>query len=215
MPRYAERGAGAEVIALPPSGLAEADDVALVRALLDHDPQAPRVLWNRFSPMVHRMLRRALGPGQDTEDVAQEVFLCVFEKIPAIREPKALKAFIISVTALTARHELRRRWVRRWVKLSGDVEPLDVGAVQPNSDAREALRRFYRILDRVNVTDRTVFTLRFIEGLELADVAAALGISLATTKRRLARAWARVSLLVQRDASLVDYLSERKPVPNL
>ena len=69
----------------------------------------------------------------------------------------------------------------------------------------EALTRFYKILDRVNTTDRTAFVLRFMEGLELAEVATALGLSLATTKRRLARVWARVILLVERDPVLVEY----------
>ena len=77
--------------------------------------------------------------------------------------------------------------------------------VTPDTDAREALARFYKILDRVNATDRSAFVLRFMEGLELTEVAAALKLSLATTKRRLARVWARVLLLVERDPVLVHY----------
>ena len=106
---------------------------------------------------------------------------------------------------LTTRHELRRRWVRRWVRLSGKTDAAELEVVTPDTDAREALARFYKILDRVNTTDRTAFVLRFMEGLELAEVAAALGLSLATTKRRLARVWARVLLLVERDPVLVEY----------
>ena len=77
-----------------------------------------------------------------------------------------------------------------------------------------ALARFYKILDRVNATDRAAFVLRFMEGLELTEVAAALKLSLATTKRRLARVWARVMLLVERDPVLVHYgpkLVQEKP----
>jgi len=44
-----------------------------------------------------------------------------------------------------------------------------------------------------------------MEGLELTEVAAALKLSLATTKRRLARVWARVLLLVERDPVLAHY----------
>jgi RNA polymerase sigma-70 factor (ECF subfamily) len=184
------------------------DDTALVRALVDRHPQAPRVLWQRFAPMVYRILKRALGPGHELEDLAQEVFLCLFEKIPTLREPGALKAFVISVTVLTARHELRRRWIRRWVRPSGDLPAVDGRVVYPEAeaDAREALIRFYRILDRVNATDRAAFVLRFLEGLDLVDVAAAMDLSLATIKRRLARVWSRVSLLVERDPVLREYL---------
>src|SRR5262245_25069926 len=101
------------------TALADADDATLARALIARDAQAPGVLWQRYGPMVFRMLKRTLGTGHDIEDLAQEVFLCVFDKAPGLQEPKALKAFVISVTVLTSRHELRRRWVRRWVRLSG------------------------------------------------------------------------------------------------
>src|SRR5437764_1468619 len=90
------------------------DDAALAHALIERRPTAPAALWERFAPMVHRMLRRTLGPGHDVDDVVQEVFLCVFQKVAGLREPRALRAFVISVTALTARYELRRRWVPGW-----------------------------------------------------------------------------------------------------
>ena len=204
MPEMREREM-ARLILLPGATLSDADDATLARALIARDPQAPRVLWQRFAPMVFRMLKRSLGPGHDIEDLAQEVFLCVFDKVPGLREPKALKAFVISVTVLTTRHELRRRWVRRWVRLSKKTDAADTETITPDTDAREAMTRFYQILDRVNVNDRTAFALRYMEGLELTEVASALGLSLATTKRRLARVWNRVVLLVERDPLLVQY----------
>jgi RNA polymerase sigma-70 factor, ECF subfamily len=94
---------GARVLLLPGATLDDSEDADLARALIARDPKAPRTLWRRYAPMVFRMLRRALGPGHDVEDLAQEVFLCVFEKVPTLREPKALKAFVISITVLTTR----------------------------------------------------------------------------------------------------------------
>ncbi len=198
---------GARVLVLPGATLDESDDADLARALIARNPQAPRALWRRFAPMVFRMLRRALGPGHDVEDLAQEVFLCVFEKVPTLREPKALKAFVISITVLTTRSELRRLWVRRWIRLSSKGDATSKAVVHVDTDAREALSRFYAVLDRINAQDRTLFVLRFMEGLGLLEVAAASDLSLATTKRRLARVWAKVILLVERDPVLSQYLS--------
>jgi len=205
--REVERGA--RLLVLPGATLDESDDADLARALIARDPQAPRTLWRRFAPMVFRMLRRALGPGHEVEDLAQEVFLCVFEKVPTLREPKALKAFVISITVLTTRSELRRLWVRRWIRLSGKGDATGKAVVHIDTDAREALGRFYSVLDRINAPDRTLFVLRFMEGLGLLEVAAASGMSLATTKRRLARAWSKVRLLVERDPILCEYVTNR------
>ena len=63
----------------------EVDDPTLVARLVARDPRAATLLWRRFAPMVFRMLRRMLGPGSDIEDLAQEVFLCVFQKVPQLQ----------------------------------------------------------------------------------------------------------------------------------
>src|SRR5262249_4426853 len=112
----------ARVLPLRPASEIYDDDAILARALIERRPNAPAALSARVAPMVHRMLRRTLGPGAEIEDVVQEVFLCVFQKVGGLREPRALRAFVISVTALTARYELRRRWVGRWVRLGRDPE---------------------------------------------------------------------------------------------
>jgi len=193
---------------LVPSGIPqEVDDATLVHKLIDQHPQAARLIWQRFAPMVHRMLRRSLGPDEDVEDLAQEVFMCVFQKASSLREPQALKAFVITVTAFTVRGELRRRWSRRWLRRQRPETSRGLLVSNQDVESREALRRFYQILDRVGSQDRTAFVLRFIEGMPLEDVAAALDVSVATAKRRLARVWDRVVLLAERDSALVDYLS--------
>ena len=185
--------------------LQDADDVALVAALRARDPRAPRVLWERYATTVYRVLRRSLGPSSDVEDMAQEVFLTVFRKAETIRTPAALRAYITSVAALTGRSQLRKRWVQRWSPNSG-TEPAASAPATEDTDARAAVQRFYALLGRLRPSQRTAFVLRAMEGLDHAEVAAALGVSLATAKRWVARASARVQLLVDRDPVLVEYL---------
>jgi RNA polymerase sigma-70 factor, ECF subfamily len=195
---------GGRVLIFPDIALAETDDVSLVAMLIEGDVRAPRVVWQRFAPMVHRMLRRAFGPDYEIDDLAQEIFLILFRRAHTLREPQALRAFVIAITAHTIRYELRRKAATRWLRFG---EPAVAKAAEADLDAREALTRLYRILDRINSTDRTAFVLRFMEGLEIADVSLALGVSLATTKRRLARAWRRVVLHAKRDGALIAYLT--------
>jgi RNA polymerase sigma-70 factor, ECF subfamily len=193
---------------LVPGGLdRNIDDATLVHALVEQHPQATRILWQRFAPMVHGMLKRALGPDEAVEDLAQEIFMCVFQKASSLRDPHALQAFIISVTSFAVRSEFRRRWTRRLLRKR--IPPSASGEPIFNEDfeAREAIRRFYQILYRLNITDRTAFVLRFIEGLPIEEVASTLDVSIATAKRRLSKAWNRVVVLAARDTALVDYLA--------
>jgi RNA polymerase sigma-70 factor, ECF subfamily len=204
---------GARVLYLGASGLADIDDEALARGLIAGHRPAQREVWSRYAPMVRRILRRSLGPSHDVDDLMQEAFLSLFEAGRRLREPQALKAYVIAIASRTARGELRKRWVRRWVKLlpGGDFDEETANAacaVVPDLEAREALRRFYRLLDKLGAETRAAFVLRFMEKLEVTEVAAALGISLSTAKRRVARSWERMVLLVEREPALVHYLAD-------
>ncbi len=200
---------GAQVLIFPEAGLAAVDDAGLVKMLVGGDARAPRVVWQRFAPLVHRLLRRAFGPEYDVADLVQEVFLVLFRRAHTMREPQALTAFVISITAHTIRYELRRKTALSWLRF-GDTEV--AAAAEADLDAREAVKRLYRILDHLSSNDRTAFVLRFIEGLEIADLARTLGVSPATTKRRVAHAWRRVVVHARRDAALVGYLASLRPV---
>ena len=200
------------VLLFPDRGLADADDASIVRLLREGDPRAPRVVWDRFAPMVHRILKRAFGPRHEIDDLAQDVFLVLFDRIDTLRDPTVLRAFIMSITAHTIRRELRRKTAARWLML-GDI--FEGRARDSDLDSREAVERLYRILDRLGSDDRTAFVLRFLEGLELVEVAQATGVSLATAKRRLVRAWDRVVKHAQRDGALVEFVTRlgRSPGP--
>jgi RNA polymerase sigma-70 factor (ECF subfamily) len=188
--------------------LAEADDATLARALIDKDKAAPRVAWTRFAPLVRRILRRSLGPQHDVEDIVQDVFLCLFERVHTLRDPVALKAFVIAIAVRTSRYEIRRARVRRWVGLSRTSDLPDLRVVNADTSSQHALIHFYQALNRINERDRTAFVLRFIEGMEAAEVAAALDVSVPTARRCFTRAWERVTFFARRDPFLVDYLSE-------
>jgi RNA polymerase sigma-70 factor (ECF subfamily) len=198
----AERGG--RVLPFPERALSGADDPEIVRILQAGDPRGPRMAWQRLAPMVHRLLKRAFGPNSEIDDLVQEVFLVFFDRVGTLREPKALPAFVMSITAHTIRRELRRKAALRWLHFGDAPSP---SARETDLDSREAVARLYVILDRLRADDRTAFVLRFLEGLSLVDVAGAMGVSLATAKRLLARAWDRIVSHAQRDPALVEYVA--------
>ena len=112
-----------------------------------------------------------------------------------------------------ARSELRRRRLHRWLGLTDTGVLPDAEAQGDDPEAREALARLYAVLDRLDDEARLAFTLRHAEGLPLAEVATALGLSLATTKRRLTRAAARISAMIAGDAVLAAYTASTRGAP--
>lgn len=186
-------------------------DAELVSAFLRNAPGAPADIWERYYPFVRRVLFRSMGPGHDVDDLIQEVFLRLYRKLPTLRDHGSLKSFVLVITTRVVQTELRVRWLRRWLGLSDDGELPDRAAEAADLEAREALDRFYAILDRLSPKHRSAFVLRYIEGLELADVASAVDVSLATIKRWLPRISKRVFSQAKRDPLLSAYMRSEAP----
>jgi len=195
--------------AVPSAPLIEPEDADLARALIAGEPWAATVTWNRYAGMVFGIASRALGRGTDAEDVTQEVFYRLFSRIGTLRQPDALRSFVTSFALRIVKWELRKRRARRWLLLwdSGDLP--ETGGQSSDPEARQALARFYSVLDRLTARERLVFTLRHLEAMTLEEIAAAMGISLSTVKRTLSRASARVSTWVDRDRDLAHYFEPR------
>jgi RNA polymerase sigma-70 factor, ECF subfamily len=204
--RVVEPRSGLRVV--PPLGKTEPeDDAALVGAVRAGDPGAPGRMWDRHASLVRRILRRVLGP-IDVEDAVQDAFLRLFRDLGTLRDPSAVRSFLIGIAFHVAKSELRRRRARRWLSLSDDgvvVEP-EALATDGRDESRAAVLRLYRLLDRISDERRAVFVLRFVEGLDLEELSAVLGCSLATTKRRVADAAKRVSVLAASDPVLAPYV---------
>jgi RNA polymerase sigma-70 factor (ECF subfamily) len=66
------------------------------------------------------------------------------------------------------------------------------------------------LLDLLPVEERTVWVLRQVEGMDLQEIAEAVGVSLATVKRRLRRALDRLELRIRKDTALSAYLPKVK-----
>jgi RNA polymerase sigma-70 factor (ECF subfamily) len=189
----------------PRGGEAHPEDPDLADALIAGELWAATATYDKHAPMVFRFLQRALGPSGGADDLTQEVFLQVFAKVRGLRNRHALRSFVFSVAIRTLKWELRRRRVRRLFQVS-DFDRLPEPAVEAlDAESRQAVRRLYVILDRLNAQERTAFVLRHIEHLTLDEVAEALGVSLATAKRRLSYAARVVSQEMDRDPSLAEY----------
>jgi RNA polymerase sigma-70 factor (ECF subfamily) len=192
--------AAAARVTAPLSG----DDVDLVRAVCAGRRDAVLLVWDRHAALVRGVLRRSLGPGNDVEDLVQEVFLGFFRNVGDLENPAALRAFLVSIATRTAISEIRKRKVRSFLRLTDDGEMPDQAA--PEDEGREALRQLYKLLDGCAAADRMAFVLRHIEGLPIEAVAQALDVSLATAKRKLAKVNERIVSLARKDPLLSEYV---------
>jgi DNA-directed RNA polymerase specialized sigma24 family protein len=163
----------------------------MLASLRAQNPAVARPLWHWFAPPVHRLLRRTLGPRAAIDDAVQVVLLCVFRRGPSLRPNADLRKFVLRTTARIALGELRGQASRRRAPSPAPADP-----------ERGHVDRFYRILDGLRPRDRIAFIFHHIEGLELGEVAGALGDAPARTRRRVHRSVANVIEGIERDPLL-------------
>jgi RNA polymerase sigma-70 factor (ECF subfamily) len=182
--------------------------VDVVQALVRGEAQAQFAAWSRLRPDVDRTLRRLMGPDGEIEDLSQDVFLRFFASVPRLRDPEAMRSFLFGICVRVCRRERRSRWLRRLFHLTDDGQLPEPVAPEPDAEARQVLRRYYRMLDRLGAEGRSLFIARTIDGWPLAEVAAHHGLSVSTAQRRLGRATRRIAALCERDPVLKAYLRE-------
>lgn len=182
-------------------------DHELVALVLLGDARGTAELWRRYVGLVRALLRRT-SARSELDDATQEVFLQLFSALPRLRQPSSLRSFVIGITLRVAGTKARRRRARAWLELTatGEVDERARGTGGEES-ALEAVSRLQRLLAGLSEGSRRVFVLRHVQGLDGAQIAEVLGVSLATAKRTVAKVTTFVFAAIERDPVLVPYLS--------
>lgn len=170
------------------------------------DRDAQRVVFAQVRRAVHGVLYRILGSNRDMEDVAQDAFVAVFRSIHGYRGDSALTTWCCAIATRVAWAYLERRPPPS-TNLDLVPEPID-GAPDAAQvvGARNAVRRLYAVLDKLDPRLRITFALAMLDERPLAEVAALTGASVTAVKTRLWRARRELAKRAARDPALAEYL---------
>ncbi len=171
-------------------------DADVVRAAQAEELWAFEALYRRNAPLAYGVVRRLLGTDEDVDDVVQDAFIAAFGKISALQNPDAFRSWLLRIAVGKVSRVIRKRRVLAAVGLRSRESRPDVdqflGPSAPPDVALE-LGRLYEAVVALPTDDRIALLLRRVEGQSLEEIAEITSCSLATVKRRLARADAALS----------------------
>jgi RNA polymerase sigma-70 factor (ECF subfamily) len=163
-------------------------DADLVRAINGGQSAAFDSLYYRYRDWVVRLARRFTGHDDDALDVLQDTFGYVFRKFPGFQLTASMTTFLypvvknLSIAARTKRH--------RHAPGGGDEAVLQNVANVTKADPADARPELAAVLDSLPEGQREVLLMRFVDGMSLQEIGAALAIPEGTVKSRLHNALA-------------------------
>lgn len=176
------------------------DDAELAERLAHGDPWAREALYRKYVAAVWGLALRLTGDRAEAEDIVQDTFAEALRDAADLRERRALRSWLLSVTVHQAHRRFRRRRLLRTLGLDGrsDAPLLDgLASNDASGDVVLELGLISRVLRSMSADLRIAWMLRYVEGCSLEEVAEYARCSLATAKRRIAAAHARVAVHVE------------------
>ncbi len=150
-----------------------------------------------YRPRIFRFLMSSLGDRDTAESLTQDCFLKAYNARNQFRGESSLSTWLTRIALNLVRDHMRSRRIRFWQKTRDSaLDLVDIsdwipdGGVSPETSIlqRERVKQLWSAVEKLSRQQRTVFLLRFVEEMELAEIAETTGMNTSTVKSHLYRA---------------------------
>lgn len=171
-------------------------DEELALALQQGDESAFNEIVRRHQGRVFGVAYRITTNREEALDVAQEVFVKVYRKVNTWRPRSGFLPWLMRMTVNQAIDATRRQKRHRHAPLDeGYQRGSGTEPIEPSTDdtardvrAQEILERVQGSMAVLSPSQRAVFAMRHFEGMQLAEIAEAMGCTVGSVKVHLFRA---------------------------
>ena len=175
------------------------NDVQLIRRILSGDDEAFGILIQKYRKGVHALVWRKIGDFHYAEEITQDVFLQVYQKLSTLKNPSQFAGWLYVIV-----DRLCINWLQRHKPTEQSLEATSIREIEEFSYAcyvseqreTEALERRYavvkKLLEKLPESERTVVTLYYLGEMTTKEIGKFLGVSVNTIKSRLRRARKRL-----------------------
>ena len=161
------------------------NDSDLIEGCLKGDRKMQRELYQRFAPKMYGVCLRYAGNAEEAEDILQEGFVKVFNKIGSFRREGSFEGWIRRIFVNTAIEHYRKKI---YLQPIGEYEETTIEGKYLSVLDHLAEKDIIQLVQKLSPGYRTVFNMYVIEGYTHRQIADELGISEGTSKSQLSRA---------------------------
>ena len=195
------------------------DDITLIRRILADDETAFAELVNKHQKPVHALAWRKVGDFHIAEEITQDAFLKVYQRLHTLKEPKQFSGWLYVITTNLCATWLRKKRIRTQPLEDAETTMMPKDAYSQHvvddrnstviDEQREVIKK---LLAKLKESERTVMTLHYLGEMTIEEISRFLGVSGSTIKSRLRRARNR---LQKEETVIREALDHFKISPNL
>lgn len=159
------------------------DEKALISRVLGGDTQAFRALIRKHERLVAHMVGRVVKQDEDREEVCQDVFMKVYEKLSEFNFQSQLSTWIATIAYRHAINHLRKK------KIPISEFPEDI-AMDESSEVEEQdiEQHLHKLIETLPVQYKMVLTLYHLDQKNYSEIGEITGMPEGTVKNYLFRA---------------------------
>ncbi len=168
------------------------------------DRKMQHELYNRFAPKMYGVCLRYAANAEEAEDILQEGFIKIFNKISSYRGDGSFEGWIRRIFVNTAIEHFRKK---TYLQPITETEENTVEGKYLSVLDSLAEKDIIQLVQQLSPGYRTVFNMYVVEGYSHKQIAEMLGISEGTSKSQLSRAKMILQDLVK------TFVERRKQIP--
>lgn len=177
------------------------EDNDFLQKLKSGDRAAFETLVNLYSSRVINTCNRFLLDKEDAQDIAQDVFIEIYQSVHAFRGDAKLSTWIYRITVSKCLDELKRRNRKKRITSIGKIFHIDevigwlkggVAADKPILQ-KEKMKEVQQALNSLPQNQRVAFTLSKIEGYTNQEIAEIMDTSLSAVETLISRAKKKIT----------------------
>ena len=195
------------------------DDAQLIQRVLDGDDTAFSALVKKYQRSVHALAWRKIGDFHIAEEITQDTFLKVYQRLSTLKAPQSFASWLYVITANHCKAWLRKKRAQTQSLESISHTQLEKTAysgyiIEENKRMAVETQRAVvkKLLAKLQESDRTIITLYYLGGMTYDQISKFLGVSEATIRNRLYRARRR---LKKEEPMIREALENYQITPNL
>jgi RNA polymerase sigma factor (sigma-70 family) len=153
-------------------------DSEVVAAIVAGDPEGLAEAYDRYAAPLYTYCRSLLRESADAADAVQDTFVIAASRLAGLRDPNRLRPWLYAVARNECHRRLRARTAQVTTPLDEMPDVTDTSADVSGEAERDELRTLLRSAVRgLNSGEHDLIELQLRQGLDVAEIAAVLGVS--------------------------------------